>query len=201
MKYLLYILGLIISTSCFSQNNYEITISNKDSSYVGYTIQVAESEVRSIIEFLGLNTDFDIVSNPKHSNIAKASQRHGRRRLVYNPHSMDDIRLAAGTNWATIFVMAHELAHHYNNDVNSLQQGTHYRNREKRADHFAATTLARMGASLEQTLSIFKYFENKLFVNPYDINHLNTHPSTARRRQICTNAWKQAQPKSNDDEK
>ena len=76
----------------------------------------------------------------------------GTRRLVlYNQLFMRDMAVKAGTDWAALSVLAHELGHHLNQ--HTLGSGGGRDGQKLAADKFSGDVLFKMGATLEQARS------------------------------------------------
>ena len=115
---------------------------------------------------------------------ARAIYVDGREAIVYNPDFLDEVNLRAGTPWAAVSVIAHELGHHYYrhsaDPVDTLPPET-LRERELVADYFSGFVLARMGASVEDAEAAQEAL--------YDDASTPTHPDSARRLRAITAGW------------
>jgi len=108
----------------------------------------------------------------------------GREAVVYNPGFLDDINDRAGTPWAAVSVIAHELGHHYyghsHQKIDGLPPGLLHE-RELEADYFSGFVLARMGASLEDAEAA----QEALFAAADS----PTHPDSYRRLVAISAGW------------
>lgn len=115
---------------------------------------------------------------------ARAVFIDGREAIVYNPDFLVEVNERAGTPWAAVSVIAHEIGHHYyghsRERIDELPSGV-LRQRELDADYFSGFALARMGASIEDAEAA----QQALF----DEHETPTHPSSASRLDAITEGW------------
>ena len=111
----------------------------------------------------------------------------GREAVVYNPGFLDTINDRAGTPWAAVSVIAHELGHHFyghsHEPVESLPPNVLHEH-ELEADYFSGFVLERMGASLDDAEAAQEAFFMK--------KGTATHPSSDRRLAAISAGWKDA---------
>lgn len=84
---------------------------------------------------------------------ACASNYHGVPIITYNRNFMNF--LANRNQWAPISVLAHELGHHFNNDISWYGGFKHPWTKELQADYLSGYVLQKMGASLPNALAAF----------------------------------------------
>src|SRR5690242_17814380 len=104
------IILLVITTSALRAGEKHVALSS--------TIQSqrdsdgAEEIINEIIRVLGLKANFEV----RAANIpnAAAVNYHGTRFILYNPAFFNELNEAAGNNWASVSVLAHEIGHHLN---------------------------------------------------------------------------------------
>jgi hypothetical protein len=109
----------------------------------------------------------------------------GREAVVYNPGFLDEINDRAGTPWAAVSVIAHELGHHYYGHSHEKIDGLPpdvLHERELEADYFSGFVLARMGASLEDAEAA----QEALFADADS----PTHPDSYRRLVAISAGWR-----------
>jgi hypothetical protein len=115
------------------------------------------------------------------------SSDQGRPIIAYNPSFIKEVR--HHSVWSMYFVFAHEVAHHYNQDLYGAFIGNGYNinwqshRQEINADYFAGWVLRCEGASLKDSLEVYDIVE---FEESY------THPSEFVRRQALINGWRDA---------
>lgn len=102
--------------------------------------------------------------------------------VVWDPHFLGELDRKAGTNWASVAVLAHELAHHLNNDTgqNPGRIPPHERReQELYADRYAGQKLRAFGVSKDNAVAVF--------------HHLgaggDTHPSADERVVMAGEGW------------
>jgi hypothetical protein len=108
----------------------------------------------------------------------------GREAIVYNPRFLDTINERAGTSWAAVSVIAHELGHHFyghaHEPVEDLPPDV-LREHELEADYFSGYVLARMGASREDAEAAQEAFFASM--------ESPTHPDSYRRIAAISAGW------------
>jgi hypothetical protein len=113
----------------------------------------------------------------------------GRAAIVYNPGFLDEVVERAGTPWAAVSVIAHELGHHHyghsHDPIDTLPVGARHTH-ELEADYFSGYALARMGASLEEAEAA----QAALF----SVDSSPTHPDSASRLEAITEGWLEGNP-------
>ena len=112
-------------------------------------------------------------------NNAYATIIQNRRFIVYDNDFLENLDSYAGTNWASISVLAHEMGHHYYNHV--IYSGGSTPPKELEADYFSGYVMARMGASLDQAEAAM----NKLGTDQPSA----THPRKSDRLNTITKGW------------
>lgn len=108
----------------------------------------------------------------------------GQEAIVYNPGFLDEINHRAGTSWAAVSVIAHELGHHYyghsHQTIDAVPPEV-LREHELDADYFSGYVLARMGASLDDAEAA----QETLFQGAQSL----THPDSYRRLDAISAGW------------
>jgi Zn-dependent protease with chaperone function len=108
----------------------------------------------------------------------------GREAIVYNAGFLDDVNDRAGTPWAAVSVIAHELGHHVyghsHERVEDLPSDV-LRARELEADYFSGFVLSRMGASRAAAAAA----QEALFED----DESPTHPDSYRRLAAIFAGW------------
>ena len=116
------------------------------------------------------------------ANNAYATIKNGQRYIIYDNEFCERIDYTAGTKWASISILAHEVGHHYYGHVFT---GTGSRPpTELEADFFSGYALAKMGASLTQAKAAMNVFG--------DPSESTTHPAKHRRLAAIEQGWKKA---------
>ena len=106
--------------------------------------------------------------------------------VIWDPQFLSELDKRAGTQWASIAVLAHELAHHHNNDTgqNPNRIPAHKRKEQELfADRWAGQKLREFGATRQQAIAVF---------------HLmgeggDTHPPSDLRVDAAGDGWDRGQ--------
>lgn len=129
-----------------------------------YHIEKGEVEniYQQISDRIGLPRNFDVESC-EDTKFCDPSINGEKRSVVYNPQLIRKMRQLTGSPWPAVFMLAHEAGHHYlgqslsifNDSTNNYARGKAH---ELAAMKFAGFTLARLGASLKETLYVTEIF-------------------------------------------
>lgn len=115
---------------------------------------------------------------------ARAVYVEGREAIVYNPAFLSEVTSRAGTAWAAVSVIAHEIGHHYyghsRDRIDTLPSDVLHQ-RELDADYFSGFALARMGATIEEAEAA----QQTLF----DDHGTPTHPGSLDRLHAIQAGW------------
>jgi hypothetical protein len=136
--------------------------------------------IDEIIRVIGLKANFEV----KAANIpnAAAVAYNGKRYILYNPEFISSLNKAAGNNWASISVLAHEIGHHLNG--HTMERIGSQPDKELEADEFSGFVLRRMGASLEQAQSAMRIAAS--------YKPSLTHPGKEDRMIAIADGWNSA---------
>jgi hypothetical protein len=137
----------------------------------------AEDVIRSIIRSSGLAPNFDI----KAAGVPNAAAvvQGGRRLILYDQYFVRTLTQKAGTRWAAISVMAHEIGHHLNG--HTLSPGGSRPKLELEADYYSGFVLQKMGATLEEARRAMEVFGSS--------SASSTHPARHDRLAAIGNGW------------
>jgi hypothetical protein len=136
--------------------------------------------IDEIIRVVGLKPNFEV----KAANIpnAAAVAYSGKRYILYNPQFIISLNKAAGNNWASISVLAHEIGHHLNG--HTMENIGSQPDKELEADEFSGFVLRRMGASLDEAQSAMRVAAS--------YKPSVTHPGKADRMVAIADGWNSA---------
>ena len=140
----------------------------------------AQAAVGSIMRYVGLPQNFEIVEGPVPDAAALIVLRDNvpRRVIAYNAQFMTLVREATqNSDWASLSILAHEIGHHLSG--HTLIPGGSQPPIELEADKFSGFVLHRMGAPLEEALRAL----NALVKDGPDGP---THPGRSRRVAAIT---------------
>ena len=116
----------------------------------------AERAVEEIVDLVGLGTSgWRLLASSQEKASASMDPVSGERRIVYNEDFIRDLRGESDSVWANVAVLAHEVAHHLNNHLQTGDSETR-EIEELEADRFAGYVLFRKGASEEATRRVFR---------------------------------------------
>jgi hypothetical protein len=120
-------------------------------------------------------------------NNAYAAIIRNQRYIVYDNRFLEALDRYAGTKWASISVLAHEMGHHYYNHVlNST--GSNPPN-ELEADYFSGYLMAKMGAGLEEAKAAMGQIASP--------TASRSHPAKNDRLNAIANGWNYAMGNKN----
>lgn len=136
----------------------------------------AEKIVDDILSQVGLKRNFIVMECPNIENamaINIPSDIGMLRYIAYDNEFLESINNSTSTDWASISILAHEVAHHLNGHTLD-GVGSNHRT-ELEADEWSGWVLAKLGATLEQAQSAM----NLLALNGDD--SYSSHPSKHKR--------------------
>ncbi|MGZ5134762.1 MAG: hypothetical protein ACXWCG_06420 [Flavitalea sp.] len=133
-----------------------------------------------ILETVGLKASFEV----KQANVPNAAAvvYQGKRYILYNPSFIAAMNKAAGTPWAAIAVLAHEIGHHLNG--HTLDGKGSAPAIELEADEFSGFALRKMGASLAESQIAMRIIASA--------RATETHPARNDRLIAIADGWKRA---------
>jgi hypothetical protein len=115
-------------------------------------------------------------------NNAYATIIQNRRYIIYDNDFLENLDGYAGTKWASLSVLAHEMGHHYRN--HTIDQRGSTPPKEIEADYFSGYVMAKMGASQREALAAMEKIASP--------GASATHPAKADRLAAITNGWNYA---------
>jgi hypothetical protein len=140
----------------------------------------AETIIKNIVEIVGLKPNFEV----RAAEIPNAAAviRGNKRLILYNPGFTNRIDKVAGSKWASISILAHEVGHHLNGHT-LLESGSRP-DIELEADEFSGFVLRKMGATLNDA---------QLAMNiAASTKASHTHPAKESRLKAIKNGWNTA---------
>lgn len=115
-------------------------------------------------------------------NNAYATIIRNKRYIVYDNNFLENLDSYAGTKWASISVLAHEMGHHYRNHVIDQQGSTPPK--EIEADYFSGYVMAKIGATLNEAIAAMEQIATP--------RASSSHPGKADRLAAITRGWNYA---------
>lgn len=100
-----------------------------------------------------------------------------KRYIFYNAFFMQQLKQKSGNYWSLVAILAHELGHHV--ELHTVAAGRDHQF-ELQADFQAGIILGRMGATVEEAVSLF---------NGLPVEATETHPGRDERVQMATLGW------------
>ncbi|RYZ62391.1 MAG: hypothetical protein EOO14_02415 [Chitinophagaceae bacterium] len=150
MKQGLLIFALTLSLFAGAQqrvNQCGIIIPPKSARSNFSSVYEAGDYIRTMLGHINWQENFQIQEQNGINNAYAAIIRN-QRYIVYDNDFLENLDAYAGTKWASISVLAHEMGHHYRNHVVDRQGSTPPK--ELEADYFSGFVMAKMGASLAE---------------------------------------------------
>lgn len=140
----------------------------------------AEEIIKMILESMGLEASFEV----KKTNVLNAAAvvYQGRRYVLYNPAFITAMNKMAGTSWASVAILAHEIGHHLNG--HTLDGKGSLPSIELEADEFSGFVLRKMGASLSDAQLAIRIVASA--------KATSTHPAKNDRLMAIADGWNRA---------
>lgn len=182
MKNICLLIGLVISMTGTAQkvNQCGFKIPPKRSTTAGNFASVYEAKniVDGMLTNIKWQENFQLREQFGINN-AYATIIQNRRFIIYDNDFLENMDSYAGTDWASISVLAHEMGHHYYNHV--VNSGGSTPPKELEADYFSGYVLARMGASLNEAEAAMSKFGSE--------QASSSHPAKADRLSSISKGW------------
>jgi len=145
------------------------------------SVYEASGYVNTMLDSINWKENFTIREQYGINN-AYATIIRNRRYIVYDNEFLENLDAYAGTRWASISVLAHEMGHHYRNHVVSSSGSTP--SKELEADYFSGYVMAKLGASLNEARAAMQQIASP--------TASSTHPAKADRLNSITKGWNYA---------
>ena len=148
----------------------------------------AEQIVNTMLSDMGISNKYNLrecKELSKNNARAQAFIKDGKikKYIVYDIDFLNDIANSAETNYAAMFVLAHEVGHHMND--HTLNSSSSEIPLEIEADYFAGTKLAISKVNLEQTLRAVRTVKD-IYTSK---SRFATHPGRMDRMKAAYNGW------------
>ncbi|MDR2887886.1 MAG: hypothetical protein LBV26_07810, partial [Bacteroidales bacterium] len=162
MKKVVLILGLFtLCNLSFGQQKIDFNLENsccyygekvEEDIYSFASTQEAEKIVKRILDVVGLEPNFTIMA----ANVpnAMAVIENQMRHILYSQDFIMRIDNATGTDWASLSILAHEIAHHLQG--HTITSSGSRPNLELEADKWSGFVCAKLGATLDQAQAAMK---------------------------------------------
>jgi len=142
-----------------------------------FSVQEVWSVVNDILAVSGLAPNFQVVETQEVGNAAAVIIKE-ERFLAFNPIWMRTYRDKPESKWQLYAVMAHEVGHHLQG--HTIIAGGSRPPTELEADEYAGFTLAALGATLDQSLTLWRGFGEQGSA---------THPPRHQRLSAVQRGW------------
>ncbi|NIP38281.1 MAG: hypothetical protein GWO07_03660 [Candidatus Dadabacteria bacterium] len=142
----------------------------------------ADNMIDDIVSYSSLPSRSFIVRATNSVPNAAAAIQGTKRYILYNPNFMRQVETSSSTSWEAYSIMAHEIGHHLAG--HTLESGGSRPPTELEADYFSGGVLARMNATLQQSIAAMSKLASP--------TGSNTHPPRDKRIDAITRGWKQA---------
>ena len=136
------------------------------------TVEDAAAIAQEIVKASGMKINF-MIAEGRVPNAAAVLVR-GQRFILYNPNFMHALNRKAGTDWAAVSVLAHEIGHHLYGTGTAMAS-------ETKADEFSGFVLQKMGASLKEAQAALR-------ILPAGTTS-SLHPEPADRMAFVADGW------------
>lgn len=188
MKLTLLFVSLLIYNMSTAQrvNQCGIIIPPKSVKSNFSSVYEARDYVNTMLDSINWKENF-LVQEQNGINNAYATIIRNKRYIIYDNSFLESLDSYAGTQWASISVLAHEMGHHYRGHV--VDRGGSTPPKEIEADYFSGYVMAKLGASLDEATGGMA-----IIASP---NASSTHPAKANRLDAITRGWNYAKGLTN----
>ena len=167
---------------------------SRGTNYGNYFSDDRISELSDLIRSTGVREDRIIVlERPGYRNAAavqcEAADGEIKQLIMWGPEFLSEMDRDARTKWASVAILAHELAHHHNNDTgqNPGRIPAHERmEQELFAERWAGQKLREFGASRDEAVAVFRLMGEGG----------DTHPPARKRVAAAGDGWDRASGRS-----
>lgn len=145
------------------------------------SVYEAKSYVNRMLDHADWEENFQLREQNGINN-AYATIIRNQRYIVYDNNFLERLDGYAGTKWASISVLAHEMGHHYYNHMFGVTGSTPPK--ELEADFFSGYMMAKMGAGLEEAKAAMSKIASP--------SASSSHPAKSDRLNAITRGWNDA---------
>jgi hypothetical protein len=145
------------------------------------SVYEAKAYVNTMLDSINWKQNFTLREQNGINN-AYATIISNRRYIVYDNNFLENLDDYAGTRWASVSVLAHEMGHHYRNHVVDSRGSTPPK--ELEADYFSGYVMEKLGATLDEA----KAAMNRIASD----RGSSTHPARADRLNAIERGWNYA---------
>jgi hypothetical protein len=150
------------------------------------SVYEAGGYIRNMLEHINWQENFQLQEQNGINN-AYATLIRNQRYIVYDNNFLENLDAHAGTKWASISVLAHEMGHHFRNHVVDQRGSTPPK--ELEADYFSGYVMAKMGASQYEARAAMEKIASA--------QASGSHPARADRLSAISQGWNAASGTTN----
>jgi hypothetical protein len=183
MKQLILLIGLFIYHLAGAQNVNQcgIIIPPRSVASKFQSVYEARDYVNNILQSINWQENFSIQEQNGINN-AYATIVRNQRYIIYDNIFLENLDGYAGTKWASISVLAHEMGHHYRNHV--VDRGGSTPPKEIEADYFSGYAMAKLGATANEAVAGMEKIASP--------RATASHPAKADRLKAILQGWNYA---------
>lgn len=167
-------------------NQCGIIVPPKSLSSQFQSVYEAREYINTMLDSINWKENFTIQEQNGINN-AYATIIRNRRYIIYDNDFLENLDGYAGTKWASISVLAHEMGHHYRNHVVDQRGSTPPK--ELEADYFSGYVMAKLGATLREARAAMEQIASP--------TGSSTHPAKADRLNAIGQGWDYATGRTN----
>ena len=145
------------------------------------SVYEAEEYINTMLDSINWKENFNIQEQNGINN-AYATIIRNERYIIYDNDFLENLDGYAGTKWASLSVLAHEMGHHYRN--HTVDQRGSTPPKEIEADYFSGYVMAKLGASQREARAAMEKIASP--------GASSTHPAKADRLTAITHGWNYA---------
>lgn len=145
------------------------------------SVYEASSYINTMLDRINWQENFQLREQNGINN-AYATIIRNQRYIVYDNRFLESLDSYAGTKWASISVLAHEMGHHYYN--HTLMASGSTPPTELEADYFSGYVMAKLGASLNEAEAAMSKIASP--------QASSSHPAKADRLNAISKGWNAA---------
>lgn len=145
------------------------------------SVYEAEDYINTMLDSISWKENFNIQEQNGINN-AYATVIRNKRYIIYDNNFLENLDGYAGTKWASISVLAHEMGHHYRNHILDARGSTPPK--EIEADYFSGYVMAKLGAGLNEAKAAMEQIASP--------RASASHPAKADRLTAIEKGWNYA---------
>jgi len=183
MKNLFFIVALLIASTGIAQrvNQCGIIIPPPSTRSNFSSVYEAKTYIDNMLSQINWRENFELREQNGINN-AYATIIRNQRFIVYDNQFLEGLDQYAGTKWASISVLAHEMGHHYRNHIVDTRGSTPPK--EIEADYFSGYVMAKLGATLTDAKAAMEKIATS--------RGSASHPARADRLDAIAKGWNYA---------